>query len=531
MRNIKLLLLISIVFLSCTYVQAIEDIPIKPGQMLTLEDCVSIAINNSPLIKKEEYNLEIAKSDLGIAKSAYFPTLGGGVGIYQDYNSNKNYNGSSNRDLPSAEVYLNQLIWNFGKTSALIKMEKFYKLAAEYSFIDSICDTIYDVKLKYYNVLKTQAIRDIQYNNLLICEKNYWRTKKFYETGKKPKIDFVNAEVFLTEAKMKLTDAQNNYDLAMADLGNSLYIAYAPDFKVKKLKTFNFYDIYTPKVLYDKSKFTHENQSSETLKDKNIQNIAYRTQIEKNTVAEIKTSELLELPFTMNESFEMAYKNSPDMWVLDTTLDAMKQSLLYIKREYYPDIIGSVGYGYNNARTMSNHNINMSVNMSSAINIKQYKHEIDKASAQVNLAGNDIDLFRQDLYFQVKKCYFNVNRSEQQVISVQEKVEEALENYILADQRYDQMLNNYVALQQARNNYNDAKILYVNTLYDYNVSLANLEIAMHYHLDDLHHKARHALKYHYQEIFNELESVLHCEYIDKEESNDSKKKNSSKEKL
>ena len=131
MRNIKLLLLISIVFLSYNYVQAIEDIPIKPGQMLTLEDCVSIAINNSPLIKKEEYNLEIAKSDLGIAKSAYFPTLGGGVGIYQDYNSNKNYNGSSNRDLPSAEVYLNQLIWNFGKTSALIKMEKFYKLAAE----------------------------------------------------------------------------------------------------------------------------------------------------------------------------------------------------------------------------------------------------------------------------------------------------------------------------------------------------------------------------------------------------------------
>ena len=107
---------------------------------------------------------------------------------------------------------------------------------------------------------------------------------------------------------------------------------------------------------------------------------------------------------------------------------------------------------------------------------------------------------------------------------IQEKVEEALENYELADERYDKMQNNYVALQQARNNYNDAKILYVNTLYDYNIALANLEIAMHYHLDDLHHKAQHALKYHYQEIFNKLESVLHCEYIDKEEQPDRKKK-------
>lgn len=512
-----LVIFIFVLFYSQSFVEAVDDYSIQKGQALTLEDCVGIAINNSPIIKKEEYNLEVAKSNLGIAKSAYFPTVGGGVEVYQDYNSNKNYNNSSNRDLPSAEVYLNQLIWNFGKTSALIKMEKFYKLAAEYTFMDSICNTIYDVKIKYYNVLRAQAIRDIQYNNLLICEKNYWRTKKFYETGKKPKIDFVNAEVFLTEAKMKLTDAQNDYDLAMADLGNSLYVAFAPDFRIKKIKTFNFYDIYTPKTLYDKSKFTKENQISDTLKDKNIQNIAYRTRIEKNTVAEIKNSELLELPFTMEQSFDMAYKNSPDMWVLDTTLDAMKQSLLYIKREYYPEIVGSVGYGYNNARTMSNNNLNMSINMSTAINIKQYKHEIDKASAQVNLAGNDIDLFRQDLYFQVKKCYYNVNKSELQVKSVQDKVEEALENYILADQRYDQMLNNYVALQQARNNYNEAKILYVNTLYDYNISLANLEIAMHYHLDDLHHKARHALKYHYQEIFNELESALHCEYIDKEE--------------
>ena len=332
MRKIKALLLIAVLIFNSAAVSAVQDIPFQQGEMLTLEDCVGIAINKSPQIRKYEYNLEVATSNLGIAKSAYFPTLGAGVGIYQDYNSNKNYDGSSNRNLPSVDVYLSQLIWNFGKTSALIRMEKFYQLAAEYQFMDSICNTIFDVKTKYYNVLRAQAIRDIQYNNLLICEKNYWRAKKFYETGKKPKIDFVNAEVFLTEAKMKLTDAQNDYDLALADLGNSLYIAYAPDFKIKKIKTFNFYDIYTPKVLYDKSGYTKENKIPETLQDKNIKNIAYRTKIEKNTISEIVTSELLELPFSMNQSFNLAYKNSPDLWVLDATLDAMKQSVLYKKR-------------------------------------------------------------------------------------------------------------------------------------------------------------------------------------------------------
>ena len=159
----------------------------------------------------------------------------------------------------------------------------------------------------------------------------------------------------------------------------------------------------------------------------------------------------------------------------------------------------------------------MAVNMRTAINFKQLKHEIDRAKAEVNLASNDIDLFKQDLYFEVKKCFLNVNKGEQQVVNVQAKVEEALENYKLADERYDKLQIDYLTLQQARTNYNEAKILYVNTLYDYNMSLANLEIAMHYHLDDLHHKARHALQYHYQEIFEKLESALHCEYIDKEE--------------
>ena len=195
----------------------------------------------------------------------------------------------------------------------------------------------------------------------------------------------------------------------------------------------------------------------------------------------------------------------------------MKQSVIYIKREYYPDIIGSVGYGFNNTRTDTNNNLNMAVNMTTAVNFKQLKHEIDKANAQVSLASNDIDLFKQNLYFEVKRCFINVNKGEQQVINVQEKVEEALENYELADQRYDKLQNDYIALQQARSNYNEAKILYVNTLYDYNMSLANLEIAMHYHLDDLHHKAEHALQYHYRQIFDQLESALHCEYINKEE--------------
>ena len=88
--KIQIIILIIVFIINSIPVSAIEEYQIHKGDILSLADCVAIAINNSPVIKKYEYNLHIADSNLGIAKSAYFPTIGGGIGIYQEYNSNKN---------------------------------------------------------------------------------------------------------------------------------------------------------------------------------------------------------------------------------------------------------------------------------------------------------------------------------------------------------------------------------------------------------------------------------------------------------
>lgn len=484
---------------------AIKDLPFKSGDSLSLQDCVAIAINNSPVIKSYEYNMETAKSNVGIAKSAFFPTLGTNAGIYQDYNSNKNYNGSSNRDLPSVSVMLEQLIWDFGKTSSYIKMEKFYEIAAEYQFMDSICFTIYDVKTKYYAALRAEAIVEIQRNYVRICERNLDRAKKLFESGKKPKIDYINAKVFYTESKMRLLDAENDYENAMADLANSLYIAYAPDFKLVDTDTFRFADTFIPD---DLDEFPKNYSGGGFVNAQNTQTSA----------APSEQSAFKKLPFTLEASYDLANKNSPDIWVLDATLDAMKQSLLYVKRQYYPSMVGNVGYGFNNSREYSNNNINMSVGMTSSLNVKQLKHEIDRAQAQVDLASNDIALFKQNLYFRVKKAYINVKKHENQIPIAKRKADEALENYEMENDRYDTGESDYIALMTARTNFNDAKVLYVDTLYKYNIALAELEISMHYHLDDLHHQTQHALNYHYKDILNKLHETLHCEHMHEEES-------------
>ena len=507
--KIQIIILIIVFTINSIPASAIEEYQIHKGDILSLADCVAIAINNSPVIKKYEYNLHIADSNLGIAKSAYFPTIGGGIGIYQEYNSNKNdERGSSYRQLPSAGVYLQQLIWDFGKSNSLIRMEKFYKLAAEYEFMDSICNTIYKIKMKYFKVLQAKAELEVEQTNVLINQRNVERTKKLFETGRKSQIDYLEAKVFLRDAELRLSDAENNYDVAFTALANEMYVAYAPDFDIEKLYTFNFTDKFIPDYI----------KSSQQNSDKNIKNVALKTKIEMNDESKLKI-----LPFTLDEAYGLAYHNSPDLWVLEATQKAMKQALIYAKRQYYPAITGNVGYNYYNYRHESNNDINMYINMSTALNIKQFKHEIDRAKANLNLADNAVDEFKQNLYFDVKRNFLIVDKNEEQIDISKQEAKDALEEFNLANKRYDEGKSDYIALQQARKNYNNAKIEYIKRLYEYNTSLADLEIAMHYHFDDLHAQAEHALHYHYKEIINKLEASMHCEHRAEEEAKDNKK--------
>ena len=134
-----------------------------------------------------------------------------------------------------------------------------------------------------------------------------------------------------------------------------------------------------------------------------------------------------------------------------------------------------------------------------------------------------MDSERNEYFESDKKINITENKNEEQIDISKQEAKDALEEFNLANKRYDEGKSDYIALQQARKNYNNAKIEYIKRLYEYNTSLADLEIAMHYHFDDLHAQAEHALHYHYKEIINKLEASMHCEHRAEEEAKDNKK--------
>lgn len=465
--HIKAIALTICLFYTISAAFAIEQMSIEKNAILNIKDCITIALQNSPKIKKARYNYGIAKGNLGIAKSEYFPTLGIGTGY--NITDNNNNRRSTNTNIYSAEANINQLIWNFGKTNANIRMYNFDRVAALYEFEDMVLETIFGVKTNYYGVLAAKATLDVNRANVQINERNYQRTKAYFEEGIKSKIDLVNAEVYLSDSKVTLVESEKAYKNALVQLNNSMYIAFAPEYEIENTETFNFQNNYAPVNL---EKIDEKKDLSKLPKD--VNNAFLTSQVEKINV--LDNYKFKPFPYTFEESVNLAYKNRPDLKAYDATLKAMQESLKYTKREYLPEISATAGYGYRDQ--YNTNSFNVGINLSSNVNIKGQKHKIDNAKIQVQLAENEIDQAKQDIYFEVQNLYINMVQLEKQIPLLAVKVKQTLENFELADGRYAVGLGDYIELQDAKVNYNNAQVSYVQTVYNYNVARANLERAI-----------------------------------------------------
>lgn len=502
----KLLLALFVFMLALPCFAITEDGKIVDGERLMLADCISIAVKNSPKIKKAELSYERAKAGVNVARSDYFPTVGAQAGFTYNYNDDFDYDsGRHVFHYPLVSVYLEQLIYNFGKTSSNIRMQKFFELAEEYKYLDSICETINDVKLKYFNVLLAEEVINVQKQNVEINERILKTTEDLFKRGQKTEIDQINAQVYLSDAKISLVTAQNIYAQALADLSNAMYIAGQPEFKVVKIDVFDSYDAFFSPVFLETPKGQWHNITGRE-REKELGNVQ-------------------ELPFTMEEAWDTAYKNSPDLKVVKSTLAAMKESVTAIKRQFYPNLGVRTGYandvkyrvreGYN--EDFKNNQFFVEVGLKMNVNgMKQY-NQVKQANAIVAQTETDLDEMQQFIYYNVKKCYLNVKTAEKQIINSKDKVLKAKENLEITGQDYYNGKSNYIELQNARQNYNDAMLEYIAKINAYNVSLAKLEKATHRHSDQVYAFAEN--------------KISDQRKIDKENSKKLKQKNKQKEEI
>lgn len=443
----------------------------KTPAVYDLNACVQKALENSPNIRKYRGYLKAAKSRVSQAKTDFFPTISAGTGYGYNGMSGNKIN-STSEGAYSASASLNWLIFNFGKSNAKIDMQKFYAISSQNDLDNIILQTIYNVRTNYYAVLAAKAYVNIQDEYVKLNERQYQRTKAYFEEGLKSKIDLVNSEVYLSEAKISLIDAKNTYDSSIISLNNSMYILDSPDYSIKNTETFNFKSDTVEVSLKDVSK--DERYSV----PESVSDAVLTSSVEKADILQNYTFK--PFPYNFEDSVKYAKEHRPDLKALYATEKAIQKALLYAKRDYYPEITASAGYDFKDtSKSAYTNGLNAGAYLNfPVINGANTKFKIDEAKANLDVAKDSVDMAEKDLYFEVQKAYINMKKLEKQVPLQQVKVRQTLENFELADGRYEVGLADFIELQDAKVNYNNAQREYVKIIFDYNVARAKLELAI-----------------------------------------------------
>jgi len=461
-----------------------EPVTVKNGSVLNIRECIAVGMQNSPVIKEYAHKLEIAKSNIGIAKSEYFPEFGAGVGYRQEINSNRYDFLRNYREIPTVGISLNKMIWDFGKTTANIKMEEFLKIAAEYEFEDAVCETVFEIKAYYYKLLYAKAAYETQKISYNIQKSIVKEIEKLVKSGQRDKADLLNAQLAQFYIKSELLNAENEYLNAKEELNNAMFLKNAPDY-----------------LIYETQSFSYKPTKQTTFK-----NVSYPA-----AGKVVKDDTIFQHPnFAPDKAVEIAYKNSPDIKALIAVKQSFEQALIFVKRNYYPSINAGLGYDFVNSNIYNNNGLSVAVTVDSTINGMRQKYDIKGAKAQLALADTEIDTFKDNLYFSVRK---NLNTAEiayKNIPVCKNQMDKAAEYFDITYKNY--LLNKMVQLdlEDARMLYIKSVNDYISSQFEYNLALIQLEKSMHEHLIDYHDDAEHAADFHEGNENEALSKLIRC---------------------
>ena len=445
---------------------AIQDLDNLPaGESITLEDCINYAYEHSPHIKKAKNNVLAAKSKIGQAKSVYFPTLSANTGYYINQNG-KGWDRTNNYH--SLSVDLSQKIWDFGKMNATLNANKYTLKAAELALEYEYVYTAFDVKVEYYKCLELWAKLKINERNVEIQQLQYNRAKSLFEEGLKSRIDVVDAEVALDEAKFALVEARSAYYTEIMILKNAMYWANCPQqYKLEPTPTFN--------ILVD---YKYETDLSKSAKNPDFHTILTQG-IKKSNVLGNKKEDFLELPHDVDWYLKESREKNPYLLGIQLIEKAAEENLKGVKRMYNPDLDLGLGYTLLNNNETSSNNFNIGIRAGIGnVNVMLWKTKLDQAKATLAMAKNDTEQYIIDNEWDVRDKVAWMLKFPPEISIKLNQIERSLEYLELADGRYMVGTGNFIELQKAAHEYYLAQLEYINVVCAYNKVLAMIDKAI-----------------------------------------------------
>jgi outer membrane protein len=423
-------------FLICSGVATAQEVNLpEPGKPLSLKDCVALALRFNPALRSNLATVDAQKARVEQALSAYYPQ----ISLNTAYNWNT-YNfvslGGQVRsytynwtfiDVFSVGPTLNQTIYDFGRTSSSVKINRENVTASEQDLVTTRQTVILNVRQAYFGILQGQRLVEVAKDVVTQTQQHLDQANGFYQAGTRPKIDVTKAEVDLANAQLALIQANNNFAVAQVTLNNAIGFTQSLTFPVEDILGF------TPRE------------------------------------------------YRLEEIVKTAYDHRPEILQIKAKQRSQEAAVNLARSSYYPILSGNAQYlmrGYHMPNDMT---WDMFFGAVLTIPIfSGFSSPNQVAEQQANLRNliSQEESLKLNIRLEAEQAFLSQKQSAEQVRVTEKAVGQAQENYDLASGRYQVGVGSPLEITDAEVQLANAKANYIQALYNYKVAEAKIEKAM-----------------------------------------------------
>ena len=389
---------------------------------LTLEDSVNLALENNPQVKIAMLDEMKAEASLDEAEANRGFTLGyvhnAGRSKMEGFTAENSFSNGLTLSLP---------LYTGGRLENAIDAAEIALESAKLGVNDTRQQLRMDTTNSYYSILQAQNQVTIYQQTVESLEEHPRNVKAQYHVGTVAKSDVLRSEVELADAQQGLIKAENARDLSVSNFNNVVGLPLDTDVRVTEELGYEKYDL----VLADC--------------------IAY------------------------------ALEHRADGKQAQLAIDAAEEYKSIAKSGYRPSITASASNGWSDSDFPGTEDESWQIGAKLSWNI----FDMGATKAQVRQADADLltakELARQKLdaiQLEVRMAYLDVHEAEKRIHTSQVSVDKAEEDLKIARVRYRAGVGTNLDVMDAQVALTTAKMNYVQSLYDYNTSKAELDRAM-----------------------------------------------------
>jgi len=369
--------------------------------VLTLENAVQSALENNPDIVISDADIDISKASIRNAKSVYYPQVRARL-IVPFIGRESGF-------------YLDQLIYDFGRTTNRVKASEAELDSAVYNKQTTSEDLIMNTTINYYNVLAQKHIVEAKTKKIIEYEKRLELAQEFLKAGRTALLEVTKSEVNLGNVKLELLSAENNLEIAKVNLMTAMGI---------------------------EGKFIFELEDS----------LEYSSQI-----------------MNLDEAINKALNARPEIKSVYAREDFMKANLEISKKEFYPTIFGRTAYRFEGEGAQTpGFIVGLGVRFPIFEGFSRFA-QVDSARANLKRSKAVVESLKTKITSEIKQLYLDLKYSEQNIAVTENTINSVEQSLNLARERYNLNRASEVELAEAKSLYASTNAKYMHSIYNYKI--------------------------------------------------------------